>query len=181
MSEKQDQTKADPLEIQLEDLVAYLDGELSDVDADVVEKGLVVNSPLRKTAEELDRTWQLLDSLEEVAASQEFTQRTISSMMATTPVDDDEPDESRSKKSSIARRLAGSTVWLTAAFLFTAAGLISGKWFSDRNQNSSDAEVLTNLDFLDGYYRYHLIPSAEFLRSLEFPSRPADSDLKQSP
>lgn len=177
MSEKQDQTKADPLEIQLEDLVAYLDGELSDVDADAVEQGLVVNSPLRRTAEEFDRTWQLLDSLEEVSASQEFTQKTLSSMMAAAPVDDEETVASRPEKITFTKRLFGPAVWMVAAFIFSVVGLSAGKWSSDRNQNPEDAEILMNLEFLEGYYRYHLIPSADFLKNLEFPVRSSDSAI----
>ena len=65
---------ADP---QTAELVAYLDGELPEQDADRVEQLLLGNPPLRRNAESLDRTWQLSNSLEEASASGEFTQKTL--------------------------------------------------------------------------------------------------------
>ena len=58
-----------PAEVELSDLIAYLDGELDDSSVEAIEQRLVMDGPLRKKAESLDKTWQLLETLEEAEAS----------------------------------------------------------------------------------------------------------------
>ncbi|MBL8817029.1 MAG: hypothetical protein JNL58_13455 [Planctomyces sp.] len=171
MSQEPQKSGADPLAIQLDDLVAYLDGELSDVEADVIERRLVTDTPLRKQAEDFDRTWQLLDSLGEVSASREFTQKTLSSMTATTDTDGVDEDESgiSKKTDSLTKFLLRQMIWLTAGLGAGYVGLTAGQWNADRQQNSVDARILQNLDMFQNYYQYHLIPDTKFLRDIKFP------------
>ncbi|MFN9717365.1 MAG: anti-sigma factor family protein, partial [Planctomycetota bacterium] len=67
----------DQPDAQLSELVAYLDGELDEHACESVERQLVANPGLRRYAETLDRTWQLLDSLGDAPASGAFTQKTL--------------------------------------------------------------------------------------------------------
>lgn len=182
MSQEPPKSDADPLAIQLDDLVAYLDGELSDVDADVIERRLVSDPPLRKQAEDFDRTWQLLDSLGEVSASREFTQKTLSSMTATTDPDgvDDEESGVTTSSDSAAKFVVRQTVWLIAGLAVGYAGLSAGKWDADRQQNSVDANILRNLDMFRNYYQYHLIPDTKFLREIKFPGESPAAPKEQS-
>ncbi len=179
MSQEPPKSGADPLAIQLDDLVAYLDGELSDVDADVIERRLVTDPPLRKQAEDFDRTWQLLESLGEVSASREFTQKTLSSMTATTDpdaVDENEPGVLKNPE-SLTKFLVRQMIWLTAGLGVGYAGLTAGKWNADRQQNSVDASILQNLDLFQNYYQYHLIPDTKFLREIKFPEELNDASV----
>lgn len=63
-----------------EHLVAYLDGELSDAAVREVEQQLARNPELRRNAEAYEKTWELLDELPQMRATDEFTTKTIASL-----------------------------------------------------------------------------------------------------
>lgn len=62
----------------LEDLVAYLDGELEGAPRREVERRLQQDESARAEAEGLRKAWDLLDYLPRAEASADFTQRTLS-------------------------------------------------------------------------------------------------------
>ena len=63
--------------VDQETLVAYLDGELSETETVEVEKLLTTSAELRQQLNGLERTWDLLDELPEVEASELFTRSTM--------------------------------------------------------------------------------------------------------
>lgn len=65
---------------QRDNLVAYLDGELDEPAAQEIEKILAHNPVARNDVEMLMRTWELIDSLPRAAATEEFTQKTLSTL-----------------------------------------------------------------------------------------------------
>jgi len=68
-----------------EELIAYLDGELAQTDAQTVEKKLNTDPRYRAEAEAMRRTWNLLDFLPKSEPSANFTNRTVSRLSAVRP------------------------------------------------------------------------------------------------
>src|SRR5689334_24912554 len=70
---------ADDLNEQRRDeLTAYLDGELDEATAAVVEQRLRDDPALRREAETLKRAWEMLDFLPQPEPSTDFASRTLS-------------------------------------------------------------------------------------------------------
>jgi hypothetical protein len=59
-------------------LVAYLDGELSEGEARLIATKLTRSATARREVEALERTWELLDYLPRPKASEQLTARTLS-------------------------------------------------------------------------------------------------------
>ena len=169
----------DPVQQELSDLVAYLDGELDVQSMDQMERRLVEEPPFRKEAERLDRTWQLLDSLEEVTASGEFLERTLSSMKsiqlaptdAGSPVPSDNQSGSIAVPTSLGRDFLHKSIAMFASFAlsFVLCGglIVFVQWIRLKDRPSNDVEVLENLDVLRRFFQYDRVPDAEFLHALE--------------
>src|SRR5207248_135059 len=62
----------------LEELVAYLDGELGEQETETVEAQISLNPAVRREAEALRKTWDLLDYLPRPQPATDFTNRTLS-------------------------------------------------------------------------------------------------------
>jgi hypothetical protein len=78
----------DPKRTQLSDaererLVAYLDGELDDAAEQQVVADLGVRPELRREADTLKKTWELLDFLPKPAATPRFTEQTMQKLQVT--------------------------------------------------------------------------------------------------
>lgn len=161
---------ADP---QLTELVAYLDGELSDGDSSRVERQLAIDAPLRRYADTLDRTWQLLDSLGETTASGEFTQKTLASLNAVLPDDDSAADASQSWSSLFAGiPIVKICLWMAVGFAGSSAGLLLSRTTSPQKSESEDKRLLRQLDLLQDYEKLYSIPSAEFLKQVAAKDEP---------
>jgi hypothetical protein len=65
---------------QRDNLVAYLDGELDDASTEEIEQTLAHSAEARHEVDMLTRTWELLDTLPKSKASDEFSERTLSSI-----------------------------------------------------------------------------------------------------
>ncbi len=72
---------------QLEELIAYLDGELPPEDAAHVEKQLSANVTLREEMHRLNQTWDMLDNLQHTAVGDQFSRKTIEMITATAAAD----------------------------------------------------------------------------------------------
>ncbi len=160
---------ADPGDARLTDLVAYLDGELEDLDSDRVERELVSDAPLRSYAESLDRTWRLLDSLGESTASGEFAQKTLASLNAL-PFEEDDGKISN-RPNSVVRVLFAApwmkwSLWCLVGFAGASAGLLASRTLSTPKAESADLQILRQLDLLLDYQKIRPIPDAEFLKSI---------------
>ena len=142
-----------PEDPQVAELVSYLDGELPESEADRVEKLLLSNPLLRKNAELLDRTWQLLNSLEEAKASGEFTQKTLASI--STVSGESGARSAIHRRWSLRTLLPGSVIvrgliWSLAGFLACSAGLLLSK----------------GLELYLQYPKLWRIPDVEFLKDV---------------
>ena len=65
---------------QRSDLVAYLDGELNETASREIERILTHSPVARNEVEVLMRTWEMLDALPMRSASEDFTERTMSTI-----------------------------------------------------------------------------------------------------
>ena len=157
---------ADDIDPQLTELVAYLDGELSDDDSSRLERELGGNPPLRSYAESLDRTWQLLDSLGEATASGEFTQKTLASLDAISDVDDSAANQSSRRIRSILAVASPRKMilWAAVGFFGCATGFLLARVGKDQRQDSEDVQLLQQLEMLKDYPKLYSIPDAEFLK-----------------
>lgn len=154
---------------QLTEIVAYLDGELSDEASSRIEHRLASDSPLRTYAESLDRTWQLLGELEETEVSGEFTQRTMSSLKTIAGTEDD-PTTAVSQY-SLQHLLIGlpwlqMIVWTTAGFISASVALLILASTQKPRVDADTADVLQNLELLERYPGLYPVPSVEFLKEL---------------
>ncbi len=75
MAPRPDQQRLTPTERG--NLVAYLDGELDEVDSRAIATKLTQSVTARREIEMLQKTWELLEHLPRPRASEAFTQRTL--------------------------------------------------------------------------------------------------------
>ncbi|MEZ6042135.1 MAG: hypothetical protein R3C20_16650 [Planctomycetaceae bacterium] len=174
----------EPVNNELADLVAYLDGELEISRANGLEQRLAEDEPLRKQADQLDRAWQLLDSLEEITASGQFTNRTLESMQSISLAETEtgfEPDLSATSQNEVVLRNTRSTAWshvlartaisFSFSFVLCFAVIETVEWNRLRNRPPDDVELLRHREMLEGLFLYDLPPNTEFLKDLPTPKQ----------
>jgi|LauGreDrversion4_2_1035121.scaffolds.fasta_scaffold03184_5 anti-sigma factor RsiW len=157
---------ATPTDPRLTRLVAYLDGELPAEESELLEKELAAEPALRKAAESLDRTWQMLGALEEAAASGEFTRKTLTSVRTVSTPDSahSQPEQARSPINGLLAATLLTLLWTAAGFAGSAAGLaLAG---NAPKVSPQDEQLLQNLDLLLDYQNMRQIPDAAFLKQL---------------
>jgi anti-sigma factor RsiW len=161
---------------RLTELVAYLDAELDDAQMNEVEVRLLKDPQLRTLADDLERTWGLLDSLEEVTASSQFTQQTLATVSSESLQAEAASNQKPAAK-SFTRFLSDSrfrqaAAWFVAGIAGTLLGLIVSRSLQ-QDVASPDRMILQNLDLLQRYPRYLPVPNTEQLEQL--PSSEAES------
>lgn len=181
----------DPVDDRLTQLVSYLDGELSDDQADVLERTMIDDPDMRSHADILSRTWAMLDDLEEVSASQKFTQATLETISAesVTAKQQDPGNYRRSLLEAFARYK------VLPCFLLGVLGVSAGMMFSDRAQSrrlhrseeaaanvERDKLVVEKLDLLLKDDLYRIVPDADALKQLQLDAAAnSDSQAKENP
>jgi hypothetical protein len=153
---------------QLTEIVAYLDGELSENDCLRLERQLATSPPLRGYAESLDRTWQLLDALGQTDVSDEFTHKTLASLTTVSGLED---AAAQKTSGGSLRWMAGiprakPLIWTLAGFIGAATGLQLAQNSRKHQADSEDVQLLRQLDLLENYPKMYPVPSAEFLKRL---------------
>lgn len=98
-----------------ENLVAYLDGELEEETARMLEAKLSRSAAARREAEILQRTWELLDYLPRPKAPENFTHRTLQRMAV-----QQQTMLARLRR----RRWLGWTAWATACLAASVLGFL---------------------------------------------------------
>jgi anti-sigma factor RsiW len=130
----------DPLE---ERLVAYLDGELDDAEAQEIEQLLATDAKAREMLAGLERSWILLDRLGGTSVDPAFTRTTIE-MVAMAATDDVAKQQAEIPRRRRRRRLLGAAS-LVAAGLAGFVGLALA-WPNPNRELIDDLPVLENLD-----------------------------------
>lgn len=141
-----------------DNLVAYLDGELDAVATQTIERVIARNDVAHHEAESLSRTWQLLDHLPRPKASQQFTERTISSLRVA---------EVRAPvlTNVWSRRLRGGLIAFVVLGGLMVAGLIgflaTNRWIPNDSQ-----KLLDDLPVVENLEAYSDVEEIRFLREL---------------
>ncbi len=147
------------------DLVAYLDGELSDRACMEIEQTLAENPRIRCEMELLERTWELLDTLPVSKASESFSQRTLSviSQSSMAAVKDQTPAVTTSRSWSIDRDTwlaAGLSMALTLTAILCFA--VTNRWMpTETDRLVRDLPLLIKLEM------YEEVSSPEYLNTLK--------------
>ena len=162
----------------LEQLVSYLDGELESDQVAEMEQRLRQDSDLRRQAEQLDRTWGMLDVLEPVAASEQFSRQTMETVVATysRPTQQATFSPRRIASAFLNRQALG---WFVMGVLGTVIGLGASGLRGPSEESAQATQLLRELDMLDRYPQYSIFPNAESLESLQLPedmSTPQESE-----
>jgi anti-sigma factor RsiW len=143
-----------------DNLAAYLDGELEETATQEIEQILAVSEVARHEVDMLSRTWDMLGELPTHKASEEFTQKTVSSMRA---AERSGPGLAGKAFKRNARR--GGVLALWAAIL-AVCGYVgfsaTHRWVpNDSDELLDDYEIISNLDKLQE------VGSIEFLQVLK--------------
>ena len=140
-----------------EELVAYLDGELSPDECREVEERLAADADYRQQLRELDQAWEALDSLPATSPGDDFARTTIEMVTLAASEDQNERAAAAATENRSRRRLWAILGGLAVVASFVAARLL----MPDANARLlSDLPVITQMDLLDQ------IEDVDFLRKL---------------
>lgn len=142
----------------IEELSAYLDGELEPAVRKRIELRLAKDPAYRLELQRLERAWGMLDHLPSVTVEESFSRSTMA--MVTVAAGEELADEQAEVPRQRRRLKIAGVAGLALAGLL---GLIVGRWaWPDPNrQTLRDLPVLENLDLL------RHADSIEFLRELD--------------
>lgn len=153
---------------QMEQLVAYLDGELNDEQTAAIEEQLRKDPKLRQMADDLDRTWGILDALEPVGASEEFSRQTMKTVAATgSELKQGAPGTFVRILSSMMSKQA--VAWFGIGVLGTLCGLGVAELRGPSAESLQAEQLLRQFDVLQRYPEYSIVPSVDLLQQLDLP------------
>lgn len=148
-----EQTKTDEL------LAAYLDNELSDAERAAVETRLVEDDTFRQRLDELDRAWDMLDSLPKIDLDDEKFVRTTVEMITVQASQEVQQFEDRKRRTATLRKIGVAV----AMVVVVIAGYLATQWQLDR----PDRVLVENLTVIENVDELELIEDIEFLESLK--------------
>ncbi|MHC4404604.1 MAG: anti-sigma factor family protein [Planctomycetota bacterium] len=152
--ETENTNPADDKATLVEQLVAYLDGELDDRASRRIEEMLASDPEAQRKLDQLEGAWALLDTLEPAQLGDLFTQSTLE-MVTTAAAEDVERNKAEAPRRRRRRWWIGSSGMLAAA---AAGALCIALFLPNRNEQLlRDYPVLENLDQL------RLIDNVKFL------------------
>lgn len=144
--------------VNYEELVAYLDGELEPDQVQDVDQRLATDPALRRALQKLENSWEALDTLPRTDLNEDFTKTTVELIAV-------EADE------EVTRQLAAlpnrqRLWWLaTAAAVLVAAGI---GFLSVRVTSvDPDEELIRDLAVLENLELYRDTGDVEFLQELD--------------
>src|SRR4051794_34753384 len=140
-------------------LVAYLDGELTEADTRAIATKLTQSMTARRELESLQKTWEMLDLLPRPQASGDFTERTLSIAIRSTG----QGDRFASAASGMARRVGTVLALVVASVALFALGYAGTlrAWPNPTARLARDLSIAENLD------EYRDAGSIEFLELLD--------------
>jgi hypothetical protein len=142
----------------VEQLVAYLDGELGTEDNRRIEQMLATDPKVRLTLQQLDRTWHMLGELDTTPVDDRFTQSTLEMVAVAAAA---EVEQTRAAKPRLHRRR-----WFVAVVSVVLAGisgyLLAGQLLPNPAKRlQQEWPILTNLDM------YEELGGVNFLNDLQ--------------
>lgn len=144
---------------QRDNLVAYLDGELSEEETQEIEQVLAASEVARHEVDMLSRSWDLIGVLPSTKASEEFTRKTLSSLRAAEAERTFISPQLRRNLRRMAILACGGAVLGLCMYLGFMA---TNRWVpNEADQLLDEYDVISNLD------RYSEVGSIEFLQTLK--------------
>src|SRR5947209_5552448 len=153
-----------------ENLVAYLDGELSAKAARALEARLHLDAEARAEAEALRRTWEMLDYLPRPEPTATFSSRTLERVLV--------PEKVATKTNGrMWRSWAMRAGWAAALLVAGTLGFAGVSSFSVRKPSPAEPAPRTDIDpvlardlrLLENKRLYELVGDIRFLRELDDP------------
>ena len=162
---------------ETEELVAYLDGELSAEERRKVEARLASDARYRESLHALERSWEWLDLLPRSTASETFTRTTVE-MVAVKTAEEIERKEAHETWIVLGRKALAVLAVATALW----AGVVVVRWYQGRK----DRAFLEHLPLVQRLELYRAADDLEFLRALSesglfLSSSASDADLERPP
>jgi anti-sigma factor RsiW len=140
-----------------EQLVAYLDGELSPEEAQKVERRLSQDESFRQLLRGLQEAWDMLDELPQPTLDDAFTRTTVE-MVAVRVSEDVKKEQARWQRWRHVRRIAQlATISLS---------LLAAFWGLRYLQSRPDRELLEDLSVIQNVDFYKDVDNLEFLERL---------------
>lgn len=130
------------------ELVAYLDGELDSTEKQAVEARLAADETYREELAQLQRTWDLLDALPSVRATESFTQSTVEMVALSAATD-------VYRSSPVARLRRFLLVLLLILLPLTAFGW--GYWRTRTQLNADNLATLRDLEIIRRFPIYRSV------------------------
>ncbi len=139
-------------------LVAYLDGELTADESRRLEQRLSQDPEFRRTLQRLEQAWDLLDELPRAEAGSTFTQSTLEMVALTTDQDAEQAID----------RLEHKRRWLWIATSVGAVVCLGlGYSLVDRLISRPDRQLMRDMPVIERVDDYQLVDSVDFLRQLQ--------------
>jgi len=140
-----------------EELVAYLDGELDASGAARIERRLADDAAYRARLAQLQRPWDMLDTLQRSEANDDFARSTVE-MIAIKAVDDAKTGQMRAVRQR-------SLAWVSVALAVLVAAT-SGYFFLQWRLDAPNRELVRDLPVIERIDEYRDADSVEFLQRL---------------
>jgi anti-sigma factor RsiW len=135
-------------------LVAYLDGELPEVEAQAIATKLTHSATARREADLLRKTWELLDHLERPRASESLTERTLTEVRQIA----ERGDRLETAFVQATRRGLRNALWVGVSLVGFSATFVLARWVwpNPSERLARDLPVAEHLDeYLDvGSFEY---------------------------
>jgi hypothetical protein len=138
-----------------DNLVAYLDGELSEQDMQQLDEVLISDPLARTEVDQLRQTWDLLDVLPRPVVTEEFSAQTMAAIQAI-------KHEEQPRTSEWPRRGLFAAGWLIAVSVSAIAGVL----LADRLLPDPTDHLLEHLSVIERLDVYSEIGNADFLQAL---------------
>ena len=140
-------------------LVAFLDGELPELQAEVIATKLTQSVTARREADLLQKTWELLDYLARPQASENFTARTLTEVESL----DGRGHRIASVASNLSQRVALTIGWVVVALVLFGVGyLVTAQLWPNPS-----ARLATDLSIAESLDAYREVGGIDFLRQLD--------------
>lgn len=152
-------------------LVAYLDGELSEPDMQELDEVLLQDPSARANVEQLRQTWDLLDVLPRPSVTEEFSAQTLATIQA---IQDDDP----LAPPAWTGRILVVGLWIVLLSVSSAAGV----FVADRWQPDPTDHLIQHLSVVERLEVYRDIGDIDFLVALAATDRfPRNDNPELSP
>ena len=139
-------------------LVAYLDGELNEGESRAIATKLSLSPTARREVESLEKTWELLEQLPRLKASEDFSERTLTEVRRL----DEAGGRLENAFFTTGARLLRSALWVGASALAFVLGFVLTQWLWP----NPTARLVRDLSVAEHLDEYREVGDFEFLKRL---------------